>query len=68
MPDGADYTAFFGLLERPERWTEADRRTVEFALGQQRQLLEACHAKDRRRRESLTSIVEQIEAALASRS
>jgi hypothetical protein len=66
MPDGVDHETFFGLLANPQRWTQGDRRTVEFALAQQRQLLQACHPNDRRRREMLVSIVEQIEAALAT--
>jgi hypothetical protein len=64
-PDDADFKAFFGLLEHPEWWTERDRRTVEIVLKQQRDALAACHREDRRRRASLVSIVEQIEAALA---
>ena len=66
MPDGADHETFFGLLENPQGWTEGDRRTVEFALAQQRLLLQACNPNDRRRRETLASIVKQIEAALAT--
>jgi hypothetical protein len=66
VPDSVDYEKFFGMLEYPERWTEADRRMVEFRLTEQRQLLAACHPKDQRRRRSLTAIVEQIEAALSA--
>jgi hypothetical protein len=68
MPDSTDYDTFFGLLDHPERWTPSDRRTVEFALVQQRHLLNACHPKDHRWRSSLASIVEQIEAALGAAS
>ena len=64
MPDDSDYSAFFGLLARPESWTDDDVRLVEFSLREQREQLEAGHLKDTKRRDSLSKIVDQIEAAL----
>ena len=65
VPDNVDYDAFYRLLDRPGQWTDAERRTVEFTLREQRELLDGCHSKDRRRRESLAAIVERIETAMA---
>lgn len=64
MPDGHDYAAFFGLLERPDEWSDRDREQVEWMLGQQRELLTSCHPLGSKRRASLADVVHQIEAAL----
>jgi hypothetical protein len=68
VPDTSDYEAFAELLARPGSWTAQERRLVEFALQQQRDLLAACHPKDLKGRARLTKVVESIQSARGSHS
>ena len=64
MPDDLDYQALDELLREPERWTQADERTVRSMLRQQREMVASAHAKDRRGRARLQAVVDAMQAAV----
>lgn len=65
VPDDEDHHTFAKLLARSKSWSASERRTVEFTLTQQREMLAAVHPKDEVGHKRLTGVLMQIEAALA---
>lgn len=64
MPDNEDYEELGRLLSSATSWTPAEAALMQSLLLSQSQMVVDCHPEDHRRRESLQSVVDDIEAAI----
>ena len=65
MPDNFDYEWLGSLLANPEGWSKEDFESVRFMIVNQQRAIRELHPKDASRRQSMQTLVDQLQAALS---
>lgn len=66
MPDDQDYAELDRLLASASDWTEREAAYMRSLERSQTEIVDQCHPKDLRRRQTLEGLVERIRTAITS--